>query len=128
EEEDDQGRDTGGEVNDGAAGEVEGAQFEEPAVAHPDPVGDRIIDQGGPKQHEDAVGGELDALGQGARDQGHGDHGEHALVHGEDEFGNGARLGGDVLEQRVDRVAVLEGDQAVQHGLAEVAQETVAQV
>ena len=39
EEEDRQGRDTGGEVNDGAAGEVEGAHLEEPAVASSRPSG-----------------------------------------------------------------------------------------
>ena len=88
-------------MDDRAAGEVEGALLEQPAVGHPDPVGQRIIDQGGPEQDEDAVGGELDPLGQGAGDQGHGDHGEHALVHGEDIFRDGARLRGDVLEEGV---------------------------
>src|SRR5574337_366399 len=46
-------------------------------------VGQRVVHQGGPKEHEEAVGGELDPLGQGARDKGHGDHGEHPLEHGE---------------------------------------------
>ncbi len=121
-----QGGNTGGEVNDGAAGEIEGALFEEPAVDHPHPVGKRIIDQGGPEQDEQAVGGELDPLGQGAGDQGHGDHGEHALDTWRRRT-RGCRPGSaHVLEEGVDRGAVLEGDQAVEHRLAEVADQAAA--
>ena len=44
----DQGRDAAREMDDGAAGEVERAEVEQPAIGRPDPVGERGVDEGRP--------------------------------------------------------------------------------
>ncbi len=114
--------DTGIDVHDGAAGEVERADLIEPsgvcgdpvelglrqflglvaaAAANPwrrsdgvgpgpvpDHVGDREIDERHPEQHEKHHGRELDALGEGADDQGRRDAGEGHLEGHVDEFGD----------------------------------------
>ena len=51
-----QRRDTGVDVDDRAAGEVQGPQFAEPAAVTPDPVGHRVIDEGDPKDREHQKG------------------------------------------------------------------------
>ena len=50
---DDERRDAGRGVDDGAAGEVERAELEQPAVGRPDPVGDRRVDEERPQDRED---------------------------------------------------------------------------
>ena len=65
----------GVDMHDGAAGEVEhlehgvGVAGREHAVRAPDPVRDRRVDEDRPQAHEPQHGGELHALGEGARDQ-----------------------------------------------------------
>ena len=51
-----EGSGAGGDVNGAAAGIVEGAQGEEPAVGVPGPVGDGVVDNGGPNDDEDKGG------------------------------------------------------------------------
>ena len=75
----DQGGDPGADVDDGAPGEVQGGQLEEPAVVRPDPVGEGVVHEGGPQEGEQHVGREPHALRDGAADEGGSDHREHAL-------------------------------------------------
>ena len=85
----------GRDVDHRAAGEVERPHLAEPAdgsglavglgIDRPDPVGQRVVDERGPQQDEQAVRPEADALGEGPADQGRRDDGEHALVHAVDE-------------------------------------------
>src|SRR5262249_21359967 len=60
----DEGGSARGDVHDGAAGEVDGADGviadAEPAAA-PDPVCEGTVDNDGPEDHEQGVGAELDA-------------------------------------------------------------------
>ena len=88
-----QGGDTGVDVDDGAAGKIQGPQALEPAAVTPDPVGHRIIDQGGPEDHEDQKSAEFHALGKGAGDQGRGNDGKHGLVNHEGLMRNGFGIG-----------------------------------
>ena len=67
---DDQGRDAGADVDDGAAGEVERAELEQPAVGRPDPVGQRRVDEDRPEDREQDERAEPLALGEGAGDEG----------------------------------------------------------
>src|SRR3989304_2307287 len=46
----------------------------QPAAGAPDPVGDGVVDQGGPEEHEDDEGAELRPLRHGAGDGGRRDH------------------------------------------------------
>ena len=103
-----QGRDQCGdaarEVDDRAAGEVEHAEAEEPAVGRPDPVGDRRVDEGRPGDGEQDERLEALALGEGAGDEGRGDDGEHHLEGHEGQVGDGGgvdvgRLAGHALER-----------------------------
>ena len=70
-------------VNDGRAGEVEEAQFAEPATA-PDPVSLDGVDDGDEREAEDHESRELDPLGDAAGDDGGGGGREDEL---EEEFG-----------------------------------------
>ena len=71
--------DARGDVHDGAAGEVERAELLQPAAVAPDPVGERVVDEGRPEHGEQQEGRELHALGEGAGDQRRRDDGEHHL-------------------------------------------------
>ena len=98
-----QRRHAAAEVDDGATGEVEDPEAEEPAVGRPDPVGDRGVDEGRPGDGEQHEGLEALALGEGAGDQGRGDDGEHHLEGHEGEMRNRGgvdvgRLAGHALE------------------------------
>ena len=73
------GRDAGVDVHDGAAGKVERAPREEPAVRRPHPVADRAVDHQRPQRDEQQVGAEAHALDDGAGDQRGGDDREGAL-------------------------------------------------
>ena len=84
-----QGGITRGDVDHGAAGEVQDPQFIEPAALAPDPVGQRIIDQGDPDEAEEQEGLEAHPFYEGPGDQGRGDHREHHLEGGEEPVGNG---------------------------------------
>ena len=92
--EDDPRRGQGGKpcihVDHRAAGKVQRAKLEQPAIAVPDPVGHRCVDDGYPKYDEDDERAELDTLSKGAGNQRRGDDGEHRL---EDHEG----LVGDIL-------------------------------
>ena len=91
-------------MDDGAAGEVEDAELEEPAAFGPDHVGEWAVDEGGPEDDEEDVGAEGEAFGDGAGDEGGCDDGELALEHGEDELGD-ALVGEELVEGEA-----LEGD------------------
>src|SRR5205814_82044 len=63
----DQRRETGADVNNRASREVErtnAAERAQPAALAPDPVGQRVIDEGRPEQREDDEGLEALALGE----------------------------------------------------------------
>jgi len=66
-------------VHDGATGEVERAELVQPSARPPDPVRDRVIDEGCPEQREEHEGLEALAFCEGAADQRRCDHGEHHL-------------------------------------------------
>ena len=59
----------------------------------PHRVGQWIINEGGPKQHEQQHGAELHALGKGSRNQGCRDDGKHQLKDHENVVGNGIYIG-----------------------------------
>jgi len=104
-----QGGGAGGDMDGGSAGEVEAAELEDPAAGVPGPAGDRVIDDGGPDEHEDEGGQHTAALCGSADGEGDGDAGEHALVDGEHQVGDlcGADGGGaeDVAEADVVHIA-----------------------
>src|SRR5690349_4352362 len=80
-----QGRNTGGYVNNSATGEVEAwdasaeRRIQESSLS-PDHVGHRCVDDDGPEDHEERHGTEFHALGKGSGDQSWSDDGEHQLV------------------------------------------------
>ena len=57
---------------------------EKPVVV-PEPVGDGAVDEDEPEGDEEQVGGEADAVREGAGDERGGYDGEHHLIAGEDE-------------------------------------------
>ena len=73
-------------MDDVSAREVQGAKFEDPAAFSPDPVGHRRVYERDPEDHEEDVGAELHALGEGAGEYSRGDNREHALEHHEQEW------------------------------------------
>ena len=92
-----------------AAGEIKTAHLRRPAVGVPGPAGDRVVDDGGPDEHEDDAGQHAAALGDGSDGQGYCYASEHSLVDGEEEVGDlvAAYAGGaeDVAEADVFEVA-----------------------
>jgi hypothetical protein len=70
---------TGGDLDGAAAGVVEDAVFEGPAVGVPDPAGYGAVDEGGPPEGEDHGGDEAAAFGDGAHDDCGCDGAEHHL-------------------------------------------------
>jgi hypothetical protein len=130
----DQRGDTGGDVDDGAAGEVEAREAAaggvEQAADAPDHVGHGVVDEDRPEDEEDGHGAELHALGEGSGDQRRGDDGEHELVDHVGLVGDGGGVVGvgreadaaqeEMLEAADEAVAVPEGqrvaDQRPEHG------------
>ena len=82
-----QARDTGEDVDDQAASEVQGAEFSQEAAA-PDPMCHGVVNEDGPEQDEDDESVELHAFGKSAGNQGRCDDGEHALEGDESHFRN----------------------------------------
>ena len=98
-------RHAGADVDDGAAGEVERAELEQPAVDRPDPVGQRRVDEDRPQDREEDEGAEPLALGEGAGDERRRDRREHQLERREQHERHGRRVGrrrleADVVEER----------------------------
>ncbi len=81
---DDQARDAGGDMDHGAAGEVEGAEVEEIARTGPDHVADRRVNQQRPQDVEEDQRREFHAVGKGAGDERRGDDGKGHLEEEED--------------------------------------------
>ncbi len=107
---DDEGGHARADVDDGAAGEVERAELEQPAVDRPDPVGQRRVDEDRPEDREEDEGAEALALGEGAGDEGRRDGREHQLERGEQDERDGDRVDGrrlhaDTVEERVVEAA-----------------------
>ena len=98
EQRDDQGRDARADVDDGAAGEVEGAELVQPAVGRPHPVGERRVHEDRPQEREQDERAEPLALGEGAGDEGRGDRREHQLEGSEQHERDGRRIRGRRLE------------------------------
>ena len=97
-------------MDDRAAGEVERAGLEQPAVDRPDPVRDRRVDEDRPEDREEDERAESLALGEGARDERGRDGREHHLEPGEEDEGDRdgvdrARLESDVRESDVVEAA-----------------------
>ena len=113
-----------GDVNDGAAGEIQAGKVAagcvEQSADAPDHVGHGAIDEERPEGKKHSHGAELHALGKGAGDQGRGDDGEHELVDHVGLLGNGGGVVGvrcetdaaqeEVLEAADEAVAVTEGE------------------
>ena len=102
---DDERRDARADVDDRAAGEVERAELEQPAVDRPDPVGDRRVDEDRPEDREQDERPEPLALGEGAGDERRRDRREHQLERREQDERDrhrvdGARLEADAVEHR----------------------------
>jgi len=99
----------GAGMDDDAAAVVLDAPGGEETVA-PDHVDEGEVDEEEPGDEEDEVGFEVDAVGEGAADEGRGDDRDHHLVDDEDEEGDGVvarhgRGGGDAYEEDVVKVA-----------------------
>jgi hypothetical protein len=90
---------TGIDVNDRSAGEIEGTEFEQPAIASPHPVGDRGVHEGDPRNQEYQVGGELEALRNCARNKRRRDDRKHHLENCEQHRWDAlVRLAGDIFK------------------------------
>lgn len=85
-------------MHGGAAGEVEAAEEEGPAVGVPGPAGDGVVDDGGPDEDEDEDGAEAGAFGEGADGEHGGDGGEHELVDAEEDGGDAGGADGGLFE------------------------------
>lgn len=59
-----------GDVDRTATGKVVAGEVEQPAVAVPGPVGDGVVDDGGPEKHEDHGGEDTAAISDGADGEG----------------------------------------------------------
>lgn len=59
-----------GDVDGAASGEVVRGELEEPAVGVPGPVGDGVVDDGGPDEHEDDGGEHAATVGDGTDGEG----------------------------------------------------------
>ena len=79
---------TGSNVDRSASCVIKRGQVEEPSVGVPGPAGDRVVDDGGPDEHEDDAGQHAAALGDGSDGQGYCYASEHSLVDGEEEVGD----------------------------------------
>lgn len=98
-----EGGGTGRDVDGGTTGKVETAELEGPAVGVPGPVGDGVVDDGGPDEDEDDAGQHATAVSSSTNGQSGGNGGEHALVQAEEQIGDlGAADGGlrEGLDQR----------------------------
>jgi hypothetical protein len=115
----DEGGDAGADMDDCAAGEVEdgdgstGGPIEEAAFT-PDHVAEGQVDEGGPEEHENDVGAEAHAFGDGATDEGGGNDDEHHLEEHEALVGDGAGVvgiggGADIVEEEVGKGVAEEG-------------------
>ena len=126
----DQGGDAGGDMDDGAAGEIERGKVAaggvEKAAHAPDHVRHGAVDKQRPEREKDRHGAELHALGKGAGDQRRGDDGEHELVDHVGLLGDGGRVVGvgrqaDAVQKKVlkaadEAVAVAEGQRVADDG------------
>lgn len=65
-----EGAGAGGDVDGAASGEVVRGELEEPAVGVPGPVGDGVVDDGGPDEHEDDGGEHATTVGDGTDSEG----------------------------------------------------------
>ncbi len=74
-----EGGDAGADLDGPAAGVVEHAVLESPAVDVPDPAGERAVDEGGPEEGEDHGGDDAAALRGAADNEGGGNGAEHHL-------------------------------------------------
>lgn len=83
-----EGSSTGADVNRSATSKVEAAHLEGPAVGVPGPVGNRIVDNGGPDEDEDNGGKHAGAISGSAN--GEGRAGKIMLVRYLAAFGQGA--------------------------------------
>ena len=96
----DQRGDAAGNVDDGAAGEIErgkrcvGVVETEDSVSSPDHVGHGAVYEERPEGEKDCHGAELHAFGKCAADERRGDDGEHELVDHEGLLGNGGGVVG----------------------------------
>jgi hypothetical protein len=74
-----------------------------PAVDAPDPVGEHVVDEGGPGEDEDHGGEGARALGRGTEKDGGDEVGKHHLVGGKDNLGELAvGLGDGALEDAAE--------------------------
>ena len=126
----DQSGDAAGDVDHGAAGEIEAgdevAGGVEQAADAPDHVGHGAVDEQRPEREKERHGAELHAFGKCAGDQRRGDDGEHELVDHEGLLGNGGGVVGvgseadaaqeEVLEAADEGVAVAEGQRIAHDG------------
>src|SRR2546421_6333907 len=97
----DQGRNAGADMDDGPAGEVERAELVKPSPRAPDPVRDRVVDEGRPEQREDHEGLEALPFSERAADQGGRDNGKHHLEKHEGLMRDGGRVIGIGRETHV---------------------------
>lgn len=108
----------GGDVHGRAAGEVEPAEDEGPAVGVPGPARDGVVDEGRPDEDEDEDGADARVLGE-RTDGEHGrDGGEHELVDAEEDGGDARAADGRFLEDALER-KVLEVANVRRAGLGE---------
>lgn len=90
----DQSNSTGINMNNRAAGKIERPHFTEPTAA-PDPVTDRKVDKGRPKNSEQDKGSKLHPFRIGTGNQGRRNNGKHQLKRAEQQVWNRIRIGPD---------------------------------
>lgn len=99
---------TRADVDGSTAGEVETASLVGPAGDVPDPVGNWVINDGGPDKDEEDHGEEAATLGSGTNSKGGGNGGEHTLENAEHNIGNcGVAHGGfdiDTTQEGIGKI------------------------
>src|ERR1700693_529641 len=76
-------RNPGTDMDHGSSGKIKGPEIMKPSASRsgdgPDPVGQRIVDKGGPEKGKDDKRGKLHPFGKGAGNQRRRNHREHHL-------------------------------------------------
>jgi hypothetical protein len=66
-------------VDHQSSGKIEGAQVPDPAAHSPNPMSNRIVDEGGPENKKDQIGFEFKPFSKSPRNQGGCDDRKHHL-------------------------------------------------
>lgn len=96
-----------------AAGKVQTAHDEAPAVGTPGPAGNKVVDEGGPEENEDEGRQDTATLCGGADGECGGQGGEHSLEEHEDDVRDLGGADGGLIEDVAEEGVVEVADEAV---------------